>query len=104
MLSECVAYHARARPGKTACLDVATGNRMTYGGLQRRSLQMAAALSRLAGPGAGRGARVAVLARNSGEVVCLHLACQHLGAVFVPLNWRLSAAELRCSCSWPGPR
>jgi fatty-acyl-CoA synthase len=67
---------------------------VTYGELHLRSLRMAAAIARLAGPGAARGARVAVLARNSGEVVCLHLACRHLGAVFVPLNWRLSAAEL----------
>ncbi len=76
---------------------------MTYDGLQRRSLQMAAALARLAGPGAGRGARVAVLARNSTEVVCLHLACQHLGAVFVPLNWRLSEVELRVLVQLAGP-
>jgi fatty-acyl-CoA synthase len=95
VLSECVAYHARARPGKTACLDVATGSRMTYAELQLRSCRMAAALGRLAGEGNARGARVAVLARNSGDLVCLHLACCHLGAVFVPLNWRLSTAELR---------
>ncbi len=94
MLSECVAYHARARPGKTACLDVATGTRMTYAGLHLRSLRLAAALDRLAGPDAVSGARIAVLGRNSVDLVCLHLACRHLGAIFVPLNWRLSAAEL----------
>jgi fatty-acyl-CoA synthase len=95
VLSESVAYHARARPGKTACLDVATGIRMSYAELQQRSLRMAAVLGRLAGPGALPGARIAVLARNCADVVCLHLACRHLGAAFVPLNWRLSAAELQ---------
>jgi fatty-acyl-CoA synthase len=103
VLNECVAYHARARPGKTACVDLATGTRLTYAGLQHRSLQMAAVLARLAGPAAARGARVAVLARNSADVVCLHLACRHVGAVFVPLNWRLSAAELRVLVQIAGP-
>ena len=94
MLSECVAYHARARPGKTACLDVATGVRMSYAGLHLRSSQIASALARL-GAASPRGARVAVLARNSADLVSLHLACCQVGAVFVPLNWRLSADELQ---------
>lgn len=95
MLSDCVAYHARARPGKTACLDVATGMRMSYAGLHLRAAQMAAALARFAGAEPPRGMRIAVLARNSGDVVALHLACCQVGAVFVPLNWRLSTAELQ---------
>jgi fatty-acyl-CoA synthase len=38
--------------------------------------------------------RVAVLARNGIELLALMQACYHLGAVFVPLNWRLSRREL----------
>jgi len=56
VLSECVAYHARARPAKTACLDVATGTRTSYAALDLRSSRLAATLTRLAGPGATRGA------------------------------------------------
>ncbi|HQT47551.1 MAG TPA: AMP-binding protein, partial [Acidocella sp.] len=41
----------------------------------------------------GTGARVAVLGRNCAEQALLHLACARLGAIFVPLNWRLAAAE-----------
>ncbi len=44
--------------------------------------------------GIGRGDRVAVLARNSAETVFLMLACVKLGAVLVPLNFRLTAPEL----------
>jgi len=64
VLSECVAYRARARPAKTACLDVATGTRTSYAALDLRSSRLAATLTRLAGPGSARGARIAVLARN----------------------------------------
>ena len=41
-----------------------------------------------------RGARVAGLARNGVELLALMLACFRVGAVFVPLNWRLSRDEL----------
>jgi fatty-acyl-CoA synthase len=40
------------------------------------------------------GDRVAVLARSSIEQVELLLACARLGAILVPLNWRLAPAEL----------
>lgn len=38
--------------------------------------------------------RVALLARNSLDHVVLFYACARAGRVFVPLNWRLAAAEL----------
>ena len=41
-----------------------------------------------------RGARVAGLSRNGVELLALMLACFRIGAVFVPLNWRLSRREL----------
>jgi long-chain acyl-CoA synthetase len=40
------------------------------------------------------GDRVALLARNQPEFFELQIACQRLGAVLVPLNFRLAAAEL----------
>lgn len=45
--------------------------------------------------GVGVGDRVATLARNAAELVILNLACARLGALYVPLNWRLSPVELR---------
>ncbi|AMU99642.1 hypothetical protein TP47_19355 [Xanthomonas citri pv. aurantifolii] len=38
------------------------------------------------------GERLAVLARNSVWQVALHFACGRVGAIYVPLNWRLSAS------------
>ena len=40
------------------------------------------------------GARVAGLSRNGIELLALMLACFRVGAVFVPLNWRLTSREL----------
>jgi fatty-acyl-CoA synthase len=41
-----------------------------------------------------RGARVAGLSRNGIELLALMFACFRIGAVFVPLNWRLNPREL----------
>ena len=55
------------------------------------SLQTARALkSQL---GIGRGDRVALLATNHPDCLVLLYACARLGAMLVPLNWRLAVAE-----------
>ena len=41
-----------------------------------------------------RGDRVAVLAHNSSDLFEIQFACARLGAVFVPMNWRLTVPEL----------
>jgi fatty-acyl-CoA synthase len=43
--------------------------------------------------GVRRGDRVAVLAPNTPDYLALLYACARLGAMLVPLNWRLAAAE-----------
>jgi fatty-acyl-CoA synthase len=45
--------------------------------------------------GVRRGDRVAVLAMNHPDYLTLLYACARLGAMLVPLNWRLAAPELR---------
>jgi fatty-acyl-CoA synthase len=45
--------------------------------------------------GVGRGDRVAHLGYNSPEFLCLLFACARLGAMLVPLNWRLASPEHR---------
>jgi fatty-acyl-CoA synthase len=42
----------------------------------------------------GAGDRVAVLSRNDVRVIEVVYACALLGAIVVPLNWRLTPAEL----------
>ncbi len=49
---------------------------------------------RLVGLGLRRGDRVAVLARNRIEYICLYLAAAETGMVTVPLNWRLGPGEI----------
>ena len=67
------------------------GRPYTYRELDAR----AAATARwLAADGVGRGDRVAILAQNSVVHVDLLWACAKLGAIFAPLNWRLTPAEL----------
>ncbi|MGY3619307.1 AMP-binding protein [Bradyrhizobium sp. USDA 10063] len=87
-----VALHARIRPDQLACVDLATDRRWTYAQLDRAIDQMVGALAAL--PGMGRGERIAALARNSGDLLILQQATMRAGAIFVPLNWRLSRAEL----------
>lgn len=59
--------------------------------LGRRVAELAAGLERI---GAGAGDRIAVLAKNRADTVALYFAAARLGAVLVPLNYRLSAPEL----------
>ena len=61
--------------------------------MERRVDRLAAALARRLG--IGRGERVAFLGYNSPLLLELLFACARLGAVLVPLNWRLTVAEHR---------
>jgi fatty-acyl-CoA synthase len=94
VLSECIAYYARSRADRLACIDLRTGLRLSFAELNRRCDALAATFERIIGLRAVRGARIAVLARNSSDVVAAHVACRRIGAIFVPLNWRLSGREL----------
>jgi fatty-acyl-CoA synthase len=84
-------FWRRAAPGRTALVDWARGERWTYA-------EFDAAADRWAGvlraQGIGRGGIVAVLSGNRREVAELFFACGRIGAALLPLNWRLSAAEL----------
>lgn len=65
---------------------------LSYPQARDRAARLASAL---AGFGVGRGDRVAVLHRNCHRFFEAYFAALHLGAVLVPLNPRLSSAELR---------
>jgi fatty-acyl-CoA synthase len=54
--------------------------------------------------GVTRGERVAALAHNCTELLDLLFACAKLGAIFQPLNWRLSVAELAALVADAAPR
>ena len=50
--------------------------------------------------GVHRGDRVAVLALNSPDYLVLLYACARLGAMLVPLNWRLAVPEQMFVLTW----
>lgn len=87
-----VAWWSRVDGTRTALIHGATGARVTYTELDRGADQWARSL---AARGVSVGDRVAVLAHNRIEFVSLFVACVRIGAILVPLNWRLAASELR---------
>ncbi|GAB3348541.1 acyl-CoA synthetase [Modestobacter lapidis] len=87
-----VGHHAAGTPDRVALEDLGTGRVLTYGELDRRARSLAAHLRNEVGVSAGD--RVAVLSPNSSNVVEVQEACRLLGAVFLPLNVRLTAEEL----------
>src|SRR5262249_29571570 len=67
------------------------GSGLSYAALAQRIAQTARALkSQL---GIGRGDRIAILAANHPDMLVLLYACARLGAMLVPLNWRLAVPE-----------
>ena len=85
-----IGLQARLGPHRLAAADLTTGRRWSYADLDGDVARCAAVL---VGRGIGTGDRVAVLARNCVELIVLHYACGRIGAIFVPLNWRLSPAR-----------
>lgn len=86
-----IAHHAGRRPNTLAINDLHTGRKFTYADLDSRTDRLTAAL---AGRGIGKGDRIALLAPNCAEYFELQFACGRLGAIMLPLNWRLTVPEL----------
>ena len=81
----------RAYPEKEALVDVIRGRRYTYGQLADDIHRMANFLSFELG--VVQGDRVACLSSNRTEYITLFFALGRLGAILVPLNFRLAPAE-----------
>jgi len=65
--------------------------RVTHAQYAANAARMAAGLAAV---GVGVGDRVAILAHNSQAYLDLFGAAARLGAIVVPINWRLSAEEV----------
>ncbi len=87
-----IRHHASRTPEKTASVDLFSERSQSYAEMDARVGRLAVFLAR--GLGVARGERVAILARNSTDTFDLQFACQRLGAIMVPLNWRLAVPEL----------
>src|SRR5712692_8321337 len=88
-LSDLIARNAAFTPDKVAVRHA--GGALTYAAFAARITAAARALKSLLG--IGRGDRVAVLAANHPDYLVLLYACARLGALLVPLNWRLAVPE-----------
>ena len=81
--------HARELPEATAMVDAST--RITYREFLHR---IRSAAARLAAAGVERGDRVALVAGNCAEFPVAVYATNYLGAIIVPVNFRLAAGEV----------
>ena len=100
-VEDWIAHHARFAPQSEAAYDLASGRRFSYAAFDERITRAALWLARAFG--VERGDRVAVLSMNDTDVFELQFACRRLGAVFLPLNWRLAVPELEFICKDAAP-
>ena len=88
-----IAHFGRRTPNKAAVVDLASGREFSYAQFDARISRLAMYLRhRLK---IKRGDRVAVLALNTTDTLEVQFACGRLGAVFLPLNTRLTIPELQ---------
>ncbi len=92
-------YAAERTPEADALVD--GDDRLSYASLQRVAATLAAGLAE---QGVERGDRVAAVLKNRRQTVELYWACQWLGAVFVPLSWRVAAADVAYCVADSGAR
>ena len=85
-----LAHHATRTPDKA--MTVYDGETTTYGEMARRATALAGGLAER---GVSRGEVVAVLSYNCPEFLETVFAANYLGAIAMPINYRLAAAEVR---------
>jgi fatty-acyl-CoA synthase len=88
-LSSFIAFHARRTPGQPALRY--RGEDISYANFDERIRKVGGWLRSL---GIGEGDVVAVLMKNSAAFLELTFATSHIGAVFLPINYRLSRDEV----------
>ena len=85
-------HHAYRSGERLAICDLETEQKLTYRQLNDRSARLATYLHTL---GVERDKRVALLLPNCVEFFEIQFACAKLGAICVPINWRLAVRELQ---------
>src|ERR1700743_985790 len=88
-LSDLIARNAAFAPDKPA--TIFEDEVLNYAAFHARIVRTAQALR--AEYGVGKGDRIAILSLNRPDYLVLLYACARLGAMLVPLNWRLAVAE-----------
>jgi acyl-CoA synthetase (AMP-forming)/AMP-acid ligase II len=77
---------------KPAWLEVDTGYTLTFSQIKEMIDRLASGLQAI---GIKKGDRIAILGKNSLEYFLLYGAAAALGAILLPINWRLSAEEIK---------
>jgi fatty-acyl-CoA synthase len=99
-LPDLLARRAELSGDSVAFEELATGRTLTYAELDARA---ARAAGLLAARGIAEGDRVAVMCRNRTALFEMLFACARVGAILVPLNWRMPPAELAPLVADAGP-
>ncbi len=89
LIGRLISHHARHRAQAVAVVDGA--RELTFAMLNQRVNRLANAL---AGLGIGKGDRGAILMRNQHQFLESYFAYSKLGAIAVPINFRLTADEI----------
>lgn len=87
-----IAKHAAANPDAPAMHDLLSDRRYTYAEMNDRIDR--AGLFLYERCGVSKGDRIALLMHNSSDVVELIFAAWRIGAICVPVNWRLAVPEI----------
>lgn len=91
-LCDWLANQAEAAPDALALFDLATGRKTTYSEMYDRSRRIASLMVNQFGVDPGD--RVMVVAYNSTDLYEILFACWRIGAIYMPVNWRLAAPEI----------
>ena len=91
LIPDILQKQAELNPDKIAVRDGLTDHTLSYSALNTRAQKCA---SLMLAKGVTAESRVGVLCRNRIEFFEVLFACSKIGAVMVPLNWRMPAAEL----------
>ncbi|MDN4606821.1 acyl-CoA synthetase [Sporosarcina highlanderae] len=83
---------AALSPERIALIDIHADVRWSYKELQNRIIRWA---SFFRGKGYRKGDRIAVYSPNKPELFAVLFACEQMGLIYVPLNWRMSRPELQ---------
>src|SRR5512145_131612 len=92
VLADNIASYAETRPQKLAVYDFHHQQGWSYAELDALINATAEHMQEvLVDP---KGKRVAAVMRNCVEFIAIHYAAIRIGAIFVPLNWRLNLNEI----------
>lgn len=89
--ADYISFHAKLNPDSLAVVELSSGRQWSY---LEFDIAVAKCCSVLKKNKVKAGDRVTVLSKNNAEYVMLFFACMRIGAIFVPLNWRLTPTEL----------